>query len=128
MPAAMLQLDQQSSPMDDDRLAVEERTFGYQFATVGSELARQWRFPLSFVEAIRHFPAPLAQPKFDPVAGVLHLAAWRARAELHQLDAAAMAAQVPAEVCAALGMAPDVLLKEMPPLAELCEGLEALIG
>ena len=41
MPAAMLQLDQQSSPMDDDRLALEERTFGYQFASVGSELARQ---------------------------------------------------------------------------------------
>jgi hypothetical protein len=39
-----------------------------------------------------------------------------------------MAAQVPTEVCAALGLAPAVLLKEMPPLAELCEGLEALIG
>lgn len=128
MPAAMLQLDQQSSPMEDDRLALEERTFGYHFATVGSELARQWRFPLSFVEAIRQFPAPLAQPKFDPVAGVLHLAAWRARAEVQHLDAAALAAQVPADVCAALGLSTDVLLKEMPPLAELCEGLEALIG
>ena len=114
--------------MADDRLAQEEQTFGYQFATVGSELARQWRFPLSFVEAIQHFPAPLAQAKFDPVAGVLHLAAWRARAEFHNLDAAAMAAQVPAEVCAQLGLSTEVLLKSMPPLAELCEGLEALIN
>ena len=39
-----------------------------------------------------------------------------------------MAAQVPADVCAALGLSTDVLLKEMPPLAELCEGLEALIS
>ena len=128
MPAAMQQLDQQSSPFDDGRLALEESTFGYHFATVGSELARQWRFPLSFVNAICHFPAPLTQAKFDPVAGVLHLAAWRARAELHKLDAQAMAAQVPAEVCASLGFSTDVLLHEMPPIAELCDGLEALIS
>lgn len=44
------------------------------------------------------------------------------------MDAAATAAQVPAEVCAALGITPEVLLKDMPPLAEQCEGLEALFG
>ena len=55
-------------------------------------------------------------------------AAWRARAEFHQLDADAMAAQVPADVCAALGLPTDKLLKDMPPLSELCEGLEALIS
>ncbi len=128
MPAPMLQMDQQMSPMDAGRLALEERTFGYHFATVGSELARQWRFPLSFVDAIRHFPTPLAQSKFDPVAAVLHLAVWRARAEFQQLDNDAMTEQVPAEVCAALGISTDVLLKQLPPLNELCAGLEALIG
>lgn len=128
MPAVMLQIDQQSSPMDENRLTLEAQTVGYHFATVGAELARQWRFPQSFIEAIRQFPAPLVQPKFDSVAGVLHLAAWRARADFHNLDDAAMAAQVPADVCAALGISPDVLLKDMPPLAELCDGLEALIG
>ena len=128
MPEAMRQLDQQSLPMDDDRLLQEQQLFGYQFATVGSELARQWRFPLSFVNAILHFPEPLNQAKFDPVAAVLHLAAWRARAEFHKLDADAMASRVPAEVCAALGLSVDVLLQQMPPLAELCDGLEALIS
>ena len=114
MPAAMLQLDQQSSPMDDDRLAVEERTFGYQFATVGSELARQWRFPLSFVEAIRHFPAPLAQPKFDPVAGVLHLAAWRGRCKDAGMNQREMAVSFPGAVGDVLLLDIDMVLQQDP--------------
>lgn len=128
MPAEMLQLDQQTSALSDDRIAQERRSLGYDFAQVGSELARQWRFPMSFVEAIRDFPAPLSQAKFDPVAGVLHLAVWRARAESQQLNAAARAALVPVDVCEALGLPPEVLLDELPPLPELCEGMDALIG
>lgn len=128
MPGEMLSLDKQTSPLDEGRIEIEQRTFGYSFATVGAELARQWRFPLSFVEAITHFPAPLSQTPFDPVAAVIHLAAWRARAAHHELDDVALAASVPTGVCTRLGLSPDALLKEMPPLSELCEGLEALIG
>ena len=56
MPEPMLHLDKQANPMDARRLDMETASFGYNFAAVGAELARQWRFPNPFVDAIKHFP------------------------------------------------------------------------
>ena len=107
---------------------MEHTSFGYTYADVGAELARQWRFPLTFADAIKHFPDPLAHDPFDPVAALLHVAAWRARAEHNELSAEELAATVPAAVLSRLGLTADNLLSEMPPVAELAEGLDCLIS
>jgi HD-like signal output (HDOD) protein len=124
----MLQLDKQAGPMDPRRLDMEKASFGYNFATVGAELARQWKFPSAFSEAIAKFPEPLASKPVDPIAAILHLAAWRARAEHNGLSESELAATVPAEVAAALKLDPKKFLADMPPMSELCEGMEALLG
>jgi HD-like signal output (HDOD) protein len=128
MPEQMLHLDKLATPLDPRRLDMERTSFGYSFADVGAELAKQWKFPPAFSEAIQHFPDPLSNTPFDGAAAVIHLAAWRARAEHNGLDGDEMAATVPAEVCAKLGLKPETLLVDMPSLAELCEGMEALLG
>jgi HD-like signal output (HDOD) protein len=128
MPEQMLHLDKLASPMDSRRIDMERTSFGYSFANVGAELARQWRFPVTFGEAIAHFPDPVGHAPFDPVAGVIHVAAWRARAEHNKLNADELAATVPTEVCLKLGIKPDDLINDMPPMAELAEGLEAMVG
>ena len=128
MPEPMLHLDRLASPLDSRRLDMERTSFGYTFADVGAELARQWKFPAPFSNAIKHFPTPLNHEPFDGVAAVIHIAAWRARAEHNDLNADEMAATIPAAVCAKLGLNADSLMSEMPPLNELCEGLEALLG
>ncbi len=128
MPEQMLAMDKQLSAMDPRRLSVEASTFGYNYATVGAELARQWRFPVDFVNTIAHFPLPLANQPFDAAAAVIHLATWRARAEHNELSAEELAATIPADVCARLNIKPELILQDMPPLKELCEGLDALIG
>ncbi|MBI5925059.1 MAG: HDOD domain-containing protein [Aquabacterium sp.] len=127
MPEQMLHLDKLASPMDPRRIDMETTSFGYSFANVGAELARQWRFPVTFGDAINKFPNPLAEP-FDPAAGVIHLAVWRARAEHNQLSEDELAGTIPADVCKKLGLKPDDILKGMPPMSELCEGLEAMLG
>lgn len=128
MPEQMLHLDKLAGPLDPRRLDMEKTSFSYTFADVGAELARQWRFPQTFVDAIKHFPAPLAAEKFDATAATIHLGAWRARAEHNKLNAEEMAGTIPADVCTKLGVSPETLLKELPPMSELCEGLEALLG
>ena len=128
MPEQMLHLDKLASPMDPRRIDMETTSFGYSFATVGAELASKWRFPVEFANAIKHFPDPLANEAFDIASGVIHLSVWRARAEHNKLTADEMAATVPTEVCKKLGIAPEVFLGEMPPLSELAEGLEAMLG
>ncbi len=128
MPEQMLHLDKLASPLDPRRISMERTSFGYSFATVGAELARQWRFPQAFADAISHFPDPLAKETFDGVAAVLHLAVWRARAEANKLSAEELAATVPAEVCKKLGISPEEFVNDMPPLSELSAGLEAMLG
>ncbi|RZI85218.1 MAG: HDOD domain-containing protein [Rubrivivax sp.] len=128
MPEQMLHLDKLATPLDPRRIDMERTSFGYSFANVGAELAKQWKFPPAFSEAIQHFPDPLAHTPFDGAAAVIHLAAWRARAEHNGLDAAELAATVPTEVCLKLGLTADTLLVEMPSLNELCEGMEALFS
>ncbi len=128
MPEQMLHLDKLANPMDPRRIDMERTSFGYSFANVGAELAKQWRFPVAFVDAIADFPDPLAKEPLNPAAAVIHLAVWRARAEANKLNKAEMAATVPAEVCKKLGMTPETFLDDMPPLSELSAGLEAMLG
>jgi HD-like signal output (HDOD) protein len=128
MPEQMLTLDKIASPMDARRMAMENTSFGYTFADVGAELARQWRFPTAFSDAIKQFPNPLASEPVDQVAALLHIAAWRARAEHNELNAEELASTVPAAVLAALKLKPEVVLNEMPPIKELAEGLDAMLG
>ena len=128
MPEQMLHLDKLATPLDPRRLDMERTSFGYTFAQVGAELAKQWKFPPAFSEAIQNFPDPLAHVPFDPTSAVLHLSAWRARAEHNGLNAEEMAATLPLDICAKLGLTADNVLIDMPGLTELCEGMEALLG
>ena len=58
--------------------------------------------------------AALAQPGFDPLACVLHIAAWRARSREAQWGERALAVSFPGEVGVALGLDIDMVLRQDP--------------
>lgn len=128
MPEQTLQIDKIAGPMDPRRLDIERNSLGYDFAAVGAELANRWKFPDVFARSIRAFPSPLEQQEFDPVAAHIHLAAWRARADENHLNKEEFSATFPTEVAAKLGLKANMVLGEMPPLAELSAGLEELVA
>lgn len=127
MPEQALQVDKVAGPLDARRLDVERKSFGYDFADVGAELARRWRFPDEFAAVIKAFPQPL-EGAYDPFAAIVHLAAWRARAEENKYSADEMESTFPSEVAAKLGVTLATFTEEMPPLAELGEGMQELIS
>lgn len=127
MPEQALQVDKVAGPLDARRLDVERKSFGYDFADVGAELARRWRFPDEFAAVIKAFPQPL-EGAYDPFAAIVHLAAWRARAEENKYSADEMESTFPSEVAAKLGATLTTFTEEMPPLAELGEGMQELIS
>jgi len=127
MPAQAVQLDKTSSPFDADRFAKERDAWGYDYTEVGAELAKRWKFPQAFSDAIRGFPYPLKDQTFDRMAGIIHLAAWVARAHENHQPPEEIRASYPTKVAAKLGLAPYLMLDAMPPLSELCEGLEDLV-
>jgi len=120
-------LDKIAGPYDARRIEEERAAFGYTFADVGAALALHWKFPAIFAETLQAFPAPLAQDPPNRIAGVLHLAAWRARIEHSGAGRDEAEASFPGEVAASLGLAPELLLGRMPPLAELSAGLDEIV-
>ncbi|CAN5893346.1 HDOD domain-containing protein [soil metagenome] len=128
MPEQMLQIDKIAGPLDSRRLSVEHTSFGYDFSDVGAELAKRWRFPDNFATVIKSFPDPLAEQPFDSMSAVIHIAAWRARAEENKYSEEELAATFPQELATKLLIEPELILSEMPPLPELAAGLEDLLN
>ncbi|MFZ6656593.1 HDOD domain-containing protein [Undibacterium sp. TJN19] len=128
MPEQMLQVDKIAAALDVRRPDVEQTSFGYDFYDVGAELAKRWRFPDAFSSAIKACGAPLQQAEFDQIGAVVHIAAWCARGHESHYTPEEQEATFPTEVAQKLGLKPEVVLKEMPPLSELAAGLEDLLG
>ncbi|MOA50356.1 hypothetical protein D3C78_1733610 [compost metagenome] len=77
-------------------------------------LARRWQLPVPLIAALQHMQAPLAREACEPLAGLLHLAAWRVRAQQARLSAQALAVSFPSEVGEALGLDMDMVLQQDP--------------
>ena len=128
MPVEASALDKQIGPYDAGRLVAEHAAFGFDFAEVGAELAMRWKFPDIFPDTIRAFPAPSGEAMASRMAGVVLLAAWRARADELKLTPDEIAGSLPLAVAQELGLTATELLEDMPSLAELSAGLEELIN
>jgi HD-like signal output (HDOD) protein len=101
-------------PLDLRRAKIEQRIFGYCFGNVSAGLARRWQFPEVVVDALEHQNAPLDNNAYEPLAGVIHLASWRARAREADMDEKEMAVSFPGEVGLVLGLDIDMVLQQDP--------------
>jgi len=122
MPEVMEEFATHQRFNDAGRAEAERERFGYDYHRVTAELASRWHFPDSFVAAVRDVEVP---PAADRMACVLHLAIWAARAGSQNLSAAERARRLPRLALTPLKLSEDVILKDMPPLNELAEGLGA---
>lgn len=139
-PAAVKPLDQACHPLASERAALERAELGYHHGQVSAEMALRWKFPAAVVAPLAQAPLPADGGPIDPLAALVHIAAWRARLQALPLDPQAAAASWPAPVAVALGL-PVVWLAEqatlggdhpaltppMPALEELSRGLDAML-
>ncbi|MEI8169675.1 MAG: HDOD domain-containing protein [Rhodoferax sp.] len=114
MPEEVLALDHEVPPLDLKRAKAEHRSFGFCYAQVGSGFARQWQFPQPIVDALEHQYAPFENDVYEPLAGVIHLATWRARAKEACLSDKALAVTFPGSVGEVLGLDIDMVLQQDP--------------
>jgi len=117
MPEAMLELNKSVPMLDLKRARAEKGLFGYSYAEVGAALARDWRFPKKMIDAIEHQVAPFDNNVYEPIAGVIHIANWRARAEELSLGSQGRITTYPDPIGLVLGIDPDsVIGDELPAL------------
>lgn len=114
MPADLRELNEKSPPLDLRRAKAERRHFGYCYASVGAGYARKWQFPQAMVDALEYQYAPFENNVFEPLAGVIHLAAWRARGKEAGLTDRGLAVTFPGEVGVVLGLDIDMVLQQDP--------------
>jgi HD-like signal output (HDOD) protein len=114
MPQETAQLSEKFEPLDLRRASAERNAFGFCYATVSAGFARQWRFPQAMVDALEHQYAPFENNVYEPMAGVIHLAAWRARGKEAKLNERALAVTFPGSVGLVLGLDIDMVLQQDP--------------
>ena len=114
MPAEMAALNKELGPLDLRRAKAEFFRFGYCYGHVGAGYARQWLFPQPIIDALEHQYAPFANHVYEPLAGVIHLAAWRARAREANLNERTLAVTFPGEVGEVLDLDIDMVLQQDP--------------
>ena len=114
MPAGMASLDGEIPALDARRAKAERKLFKYNYADVGAGFARKWLFPEPIVDALEHQDAPFLNDAYEPLAGVIHLAAWRARAKDAGLNQREMAVTFPGSVGEVLGLDIDMVLQQDP--------------
>lgn len=129
MPEAMIDLDRSIPMLDLKRARAERGLFGYSYADVGAALAREWKFPKKMINAIEHQVAPFENDVYEPIAGVIHIASWRARAEELSLGSEALINTYPDPVGLVLGIDPDIVIgEEIPSLTRTVQESSAEIS
>jgi HD-like signal output (HDOD) protein len=112
MPEQMDVLNDQAGPLALMRAKVENHLFGYCYVEVGAAFARSWAFPAALVDAIEHQRLPFSDDVCEPLAGVVHLAVWRARAREDGLSPGELADSFPDDVALTLGIDINDVLDE----------------
>lgn len=112
MPEAAAALNHQVAPFDLKRASAEHAAFGFNYAQVGAGLASKWHFPQVMVDALEHQYAPFEHDVYEPLAGLIHLATWRARARAANLSEHGLAVTFPGAVGDVLGIDIDMVLQE----------------
>ena len=114
MPDVVAKIDWRVSPFDLSRAEVERSVLGYTYADVSAAFAQRWDFPDAIVRALKHQLVPFEGDLYEPLAGVVHMASWRARAQEMNLDREAMRATFPDVVATLLGLSLQTVLDKDP--------------
>lgn len=101
-------------PLDMRRGKIEHRILGYSYTHVSAALAQRWLLPQVVVDALQYQAAPFENTAYEPLAGVIHLAAWRVRGREAGLSERELAVTFPGEVGLMLGLDIDMVLQQDP--------------
>ena len=101
-------------PLDMRRGKIEQRILGYSYTHVSAALAQRWLLPQVVVDALQYQAAPFENTAYEPLAGVIHLAAWRARGREAGLSERELAVTFPGEIGLMLGLDIDMVLQQDP--------------
>ena len=114
LPKEMAALQRQVPMFSLKRAAAEQKMLGFSYADVGAGFVQSWLFPQPIVDALQHQCRPFENDVYEPMAGILHLAVWRARAREADYTVQDLIDSFPDVVALALGIDIDMALQQDP--------------
>lgn len=114
LPQEMDHLNRRVNVFATDRADAEHELLGYSYAQVGAGFARAWNLPVELVEALEYHDAPFERGGYEPMAGILHVAAWRCRAHEMGFTEKDLALTFPDRTAWALKLDLGVVLEHAP--------------
>jgi HD-like signal output (HDOD) protein len=111
-PESLIEIEAKPNQVTD-RWEREQRLLGFDEAQVTAVLARHWNFPVAIVSGLQSAGNPMAAEEFDPLAGVVHLAALLADCSDPGPD---VVAELPKTVIAALDLDRHWMVARFPRL------------
>lgn len=114
MPDQMRWLNERVGPLALRRDKAEIHLLGYCYVDAGAGFVRNWDFPPAIGDAIAQQSTPFDNGGFEPLAGLIHLCAWRARAREAGLSNIEMTDAFPDTVALTLGVDMDEVLQQEP--------------
>lgn len=106
---------------------LEYALLGFNYAEVGAELARRWKFPDEIQHAIAEQNAPESSQNYSPMAGVLYLARYLKQAHADGLNDDEILAGFPLSVARHIRMNTNRAYAEVARTSDLSSGLDSLL-
>lgn len=126
-PAEAASIDQSESMGSSKRHQLENGQFGYNYADVGAELAKRWKFPDIIQDAIAHQNSPENSEDYSTEAGIIYIAKYLKRAHDENMSEDEIVAGFPLQVADKIGMDVNKAYSDLASLGELHSGLDCLI-
>ena len=108
------ELDESCPALELNRALMERQSFGLCYLDVSAALAKQAQLPQILCDALAYADAPFDNEACEPLAAVLHLAQWRARANQLGLQKNALTVTFPSVVADMMGLDIDMVLQQDP--------------
>lgn len=108
------------------RLDLENAMLGYNYAEIGAELAKRWKFPDDIVNGICQHPKPLNYDPISPLAGLLHISCYIHESHKQKLSDDEIAEDFPMTVAHAIDMDAVNAKADIEQLHDVESGMDSL--
>lgn len=106
---------------------VENAMLGYNYAEVGAELAKRWKFPEEIVHGIRHHTSGDLADLDEPLAGLTHLALYVHTSHKQALSTQELLDGFPMEVAKSINMDVEQALSDLESTDGIESGMDTLL-
>ena len=126
-PKEAMHLDESEAMGSSHRHELENGQFGYNYADVGAELAKRWKFPEIIQTAIHEQNNPQEDADYSTEAGIIYLAKYLKRAHDSNMSEDEIVAGFPLAVADKIGLDVGRAYKDLANIGDLNSGLDGLL-